>query len=1235
MSWQTHSTPSLRTPCVLVAALLVALLGASRATAAEPLPTETHAHWSLESRTAPENLPPPGGEGLIIATATNLGDAEVNGGPGGTTVKFTDTLPAGVTATSIEASLNSIGAEGSRLGEERKAHYSCPTHVAPHTPIECTFTGTLPPYEILQMKIHVDVNSGAQAEQNKVSVTGGGAPPAQLERIVKIGGASMFGVESFEMTPENENFEPDEQAGSHPFQLTTTFNVNQGLEVAQLDFPATPTLPAALALEKNLSFRLPPGLIGDVNAVKQCSGVQFGSQGEAKNNACPNDTAVGVASVAVFDPNGHGEYYATYVVPVFNLEPAAGEPARFGFSVLHVPVVLDTSLRTGEDYGVTVSVHYASQAVQVLGSKVTFWGIPADERHNNSRGWVCLQDITDVELQEPCGTPAKPTPPVEPLLMLPTKCGKLKTSVEGETWSKEPLVGLNEKGEQTDTVPNENPTELKGCGGLEFNPSLNVQPETHEASTPTGLNFTLTMPQTGTMEASYKNTPEAAIESTKVELPVGLQTGAGAANGLTACPAASLGFNEPGNGNFQAGLGEAAQTENDDFTPTLPAPTEALPEPPCLSTSKIGTVTIKTPVLERELTGGVYLSQQDTNPFASPLAIYIIATDKAPGEEDTSKVVVKLAGEVTINPSTGQLVSYFKNTPQSPVETLTLHLWNGNRASQVTPARCGTYTTKSLYTSSSQGVAPTEPEYPFQITSGPEGTPCPGATLPFQPAFQAESSNPNAGAYTPFKLDITVPDGNAALKTISMQLPPGLAAVLASVPLCPEPKAAEGTCEAESEIGQSVALSGLGGTPVRLPGKVYLTGPYNGAPFGLSSVTEAHAGPFELGRVVVRSGITVNPYTAAATITTENARFVPGELNASNEFTPVAPLEGEQTEFAGLPERLKGVPSQLKQLEVTVNRPGFEFNPTSCEKMSVAGTLTGYEGTSAGVSSPFQVANCGALPFAPKLTATVSGQGSKPNGVTFDVKVESAGIGQANIHKVDLTLPEVLPSRQSTIEKACLEAVFNANPASCDEGSLIGEGIVHTPVFKNPLRGPAYLVSHGAAAFPDVEFVLQGEGVTVILDGKTDIKKGITYSKFETSPDAPFTSFESIFPAGPHSALTTYVPEKEDFNLCKSASKLVMPTEIADQNNDALISQSTKIALIGCGAVKGSTTKKLTRAQLLAKALKACRTKYKKKKSKRIACEKQARKKYGPKHKKKPAKKSAHKSAKKSSAAKR
>ncbi|MCW3019924.1 MAG: hypothetical protein JWN10_2232, partial [Solirubrobacterales bacterium] len=259
---------------------------------------------------------------------------------------------------------------------------------------------------------------------------------------------------------------------------------------------------------------------------------------------------------------------------------------------------------------------------------------------------------------------------------------------------------------------------------------------------------------------------------------------------------------------------------------------------------------------------------------------------------------------------------------------------------------------------------------------------------------------------------------------------------------------------------------------------------------------------------------------------------------------------------------------------------------------------------------------CAALAFAPKLTATVAGQGSKTEGTTFAVKIEFPGAGQANIHKVDLTIPSKLPSRLTTIQKACLEAVFNANPASCDEGSVIGEGVVHTPVFKNPLRGPAYLVSHGGAAFPDVEFVLQGEGVKIVVDGKTYIHEGITYSKFETSPDAPFSTFETVFPKGPHSALTPSVPESENFNLCKQT--LTIPTEITGQNG-AFISQTTPVAITGC---KGVAAFKATKAQLLAKALKACRTKYKakSKKAKLQKCEKAARKKYGT-----PAKKSSKK----------
>jgi hypothetical protein len=301
---------------------------------------------------------------------------------------------------------------------------------------------------------------------------------------------------------------------------------------------------------------------------------------------------------------------------------------------------------------------------------------------------------------------------------------------------------------------------------------------------------------------------------------------------------------------------------------------------------------------------------------------------------------------------------------------------------------------------------------------------------------------------------------------------------------------------------------------------------------------------------------------------------------------------------------------QLKQIHVTVDRPGFQFNPTNCAPKTVDGTLKGSQGGSAQVSSPFQVVNCASLPFAPKLTAVAGGKASKLNGASLDVKVTSAGLGQANIAKVFLTLPKALPSRLTTIQKACVDSLFNANPATCNEGSVIGKATIHTPVLKSPLTGPAYLVSHGNAGFPDVEFVLQGEGITLILDGKTDIKKGITYSRFESTPDAPFSTFETELPTGPHSALTANVPESEHYSLC--AAKLVIPTEITAQNG-AVIKQQTKVGLTGC--VKGVHKVKLTRAQKLKKALKACRKKHNK--AKRAACVKQARKKYGPKKAKK------------------
>jgi hypothetical protein len=1208
----------------LAAVLLSCALGAPRALAAEG------PHWDLESRSAPTNLPLAKGgipgQGLIMVNLANLGDADVNGAGGGE-VTLTDTLPTGITVTSVERKISEGAHESETVSDERearKAAFTCPEATGQH--VKCVFVGVLPPYEELKLLIKVAVSAETASEPasnapeacaqetvlcNQVTVTGGGTEAAEVERPLKIESEpkTSFGVEAYEMTAENEEFKPDVQAGSHPFQLTTDFDLNQTYE-SEFTGSKAELEPQAPALQKELKFRLPPGLIGNVNAVPECPDVSFGSQGEVGINACEADTAVGVASVTFYE--NADLHLTTWIVPVFNLVPAPGEPARFGFSVIHVPIVLDTSLRTGEDYGVTISARDISENVQVLSTRVTFWGIAGDKRHDQSRGWSCLgYGNVRYEDSEPCNLGYEAPTGTPPFLTLPTKCESLSAPAQGEAWQPDtPLTGLGgqTKREGEDPrIPNEKPTELTGCGALEFNPSLEVNAETEDASTPTGLLVKVSVPQAKALEASYEGRAEADVSSTRLELPPGIQANPGAANGLTTCSVEQAGFrgeidqstDEPDHvdaeleGQTGTALGDELGTQG--FTPVAAN---------CPEAAKIGSVDIDSPDLKEDLTGGVYLAYQDTNPFGSPLALYLIA------EEPTSKTLVKLAGEVTINQETGQLISTFQNAPQAPFESLTLHLWNGARSSQATPAECGKYPAVGTFTSSSDEAEPEAPSAPvesrstIEITSGPGGSPCPEGALPFTPSVQAGPTNTQAAADTPFTLNIGRPDGDQAIESVTMKLPPGAAALISQVTPCSEAQAEADACPASSEVGHTTSVSGLGGSPVTLNGSLYLTGPltananHGSGPFGLLAKTLAHAGPFELGYVNVFSTININPETAAATVTSGR-----------------------------IPDMLKGVPVQLKALSVTVERPEgkpFEFNPTNCgEELKIEGSLDAYEGGSTPISANYPLTGCSSLAFEPKLTASVLGKGSKANGTTFAVKIESSGLGQANIRKVDLTIPEALPSRLTTIQKACPEATFNANPAGCDEGSVIGEGIVHTPVFNNELRGPAYLVSHGGAAFPDVEFVLQGEGIKLILDGKTDIKNGITYSKFETAPDAPFTSFETILPAGPHSALTTDVPENEDFSLCKQASsRLEMPTTIVAQNGKP-IEQTTKIALTGCGGVLPYKAKKLTRAQKLAKALKACRTKYKSKskKSKRLACEKQARKKYGPLPKKKSSKK--------------
>jgi hypothetical protein len=790
---------------------------------------------------------------------------------------------------------------------------------------------------------------------------------------------------------------------------------------------------------------------------------------------------------------------------------------------------------------------------------VTLWGVPGDPRHNQSRGWECVAGGTyQRQINKPCPTSSEV--PRQPFLTLPTSCPEnpatepLTSSMQADSWVN---PGAFLSAEYAWISPTGQGLGNDGCNQLPFTPEIDVTPEVHSAATPTGLDVDVKVPQTTTLEAN--GLAEADVRDTTVTLPAGVQLSPSAANGLQACSESQIGF---------TGFNQSTQTN--EFTPTAPS---------CPEASKVGIVHIKTPLLSHELEGAAYLAtpapngEGAQNPFNSLVALYIVAEDPVSG------VLVKLAGEGQLNEGTLRVATTFKNTPQVPFEDLRLELFGGPRASLSTPQACGNYPTEASFTpwSGTGAVNLDSPPGDFNISSGPGGSACPGSE-PFDPGFNAQSLSTSAGAFTSFQLELSRPDGDQALSAVTMHLPGGIAAMLSSVTLCTEAQASADACPSSSEVGHATAVSGLGPEPfVQAGGRVFITGPYGGAPFGLEISTPAVAGPFNLGTVTVRSKLFIDRNTAAVTIVSDP-----------------------------LPTQLKGIPLQLKRVIVSVDRPNFQFNPTNCSPMKIDATLSGSGGAQVPVSSPFQVQGCSALPFHPTFTAQTQGASSKANGASLTVKVTSSQ-GQANIAKTDLTLPVALPARLTTIQKACIAATFEANPAACDEGSVVGTATVHTPVLRSPLSGPAYLVSHGAAEFPDVEFVLQGEGITLILDGKTDIKKGITYSRLETVPDAPVSSFETVLPEGPHSALTTNLPASAKYSLC--GTSLVMPTTITAQSG-AVINQSTKIAVSGCHGVKAF---KATRAQRLAKALKACRAKYRHSRGRRVACERKARRSFGAK----------------------
>jgi hypothetical protein len=945
------------------------------------------------------------------------------------------------------------------------------------------------PDQTIEMLVLVTVDDPGEDEQveNVVSVSGGGAPEVVSRLRNSVGGAAPgFGVTGFSVGLTGVDGLPFTQAAGHPYELTTKVDLANVLRVPPNHNENEP-LATSVEDVKDVVTDLPVGFVGDADAAPTCTFAQLSSHIFDGVTGCPADTVVGrIRSEPAEGGSINGLLY--------NMAPEAGVPAEFGFAdnlagahVIYTKVV-------------------PSPAGYVLQATAT--DLPQ----------IALTDIELTLFGDPAAKDGGGETPVA-LFTNPSVCDGqgLVTSMYMDSWQHPARFEGDGAPDLTDPnwvkATSESPP-VTGCNSLAFRPSLfSATPETGVADASTGLGFELRVPQSE--EPETLATPP--LRKAVVRLPAGLVVNPAAAGGLAACSAAQIGW-----------LGGS----QNNFTGTAPD---------CPAASKIGSVQVTTPLLAGTLVGSVYLAAENENPFGSLLAGYIVIDDPTTG------VIAKLPGKLETDPSTGQITGVFEENPQLPFSDLKLKFFGGTTGGELaTPESCASYTSTSSLSPWSAPFSGPEAglSSPFSISTGCS----PG----FAPSFAAGVVSPRAGAYSPLVLSFSRNDSEQELGGLTVSLPPGLLARITGVALCPDSaleaaratsgaaETASPSCPEASQVATVQAGAGVGTEPFYLPGKAYLTGPYKGAPYGLAVIVPALAGPFDLGTVVIRQALQINPVTAQVTA-------------VSDPFPTILDATGSNGGTDGFPIRLRSV-------QLTVSRPSFTVNPTSCDPMAITGTFTSTTGTLAPVASRLQVGGCQELPFKPTFTASTQAKTSKADGASLSVKVTSTP-GQANIAKTRVTLPKQLPSRLTTLQKACTDAIFNANPAACPAASLVGSATASTPLLPAPLTGPAYLVSHGGAAFPDLEVVLQGNNVTLELDGITNIKKGITTSTFNSLPDAPITSFQLTLPQGPHSLLAAYLPTKAHGSTCNQ--NLTIPTTLTAQTGTTT-TQQTKITTTNC-----------------------------------------------------------------------
>jgi hypothetical protein len=1082
--------------CIALAALLPASASAAPAPA-----------WTLAATAEPANFSP-GANGEYVVVATNVGA----GGTTGAEAEIELTVPAGLEILTFSGRSTDPAVTAKASCAEAAQVITCKTG-------EPIGPGRL---FIVQAQVQVPIATPEGVLTAEATISGGGATnliTAAAPTRVQPDPLPFDFLAGFNAPLSEEDGEPSLFAGSHPYQQTISFG-----------FP-TRNLGAGLTNDghpHNLHIELPRGLVGNPAASPiLCTEAQLtGSEG------CPEESQVGIVDITSL----LGEVGNNTVITsnLYNMAPPFGAVAEFGTDVgaAGVFVHVIAGVRSDQDYGIEAVTNdiIAFGQQPIFNVQAQVWGNPSAKAHDRIRG-----DCQDSDNACPV------TRGQIPFVTLPGECPGTPPLFRAhtDTWEEPSPPNPEHETSYESAGLTGAPTLLKGCAAMGFEPTIEVHPTTNVSDSPSGLDFKLHQPQQTLLEDPK---PPATLKDAAITFPAGLAVNPSQAAGLGVCTEAQIGFEEK--------------------TPAGRLDFSKQPQS-CPEAAKIGSLEVSSPALvarnaehevekdieenpvPKPLHGSVYIAKPFANPFKKLIAIYLVVEDEETG------VVAKIAAEGELDPQTGQITTYVKENPELPLEDVRVHLFGGARGALITPPTCGTHTTDADLTpwSAPEGKS-AFPEASFQTTQAPSGGPCPTAeaNLPNAPSFSANTENPTAGAFSPLLFKLSREDGTQRLGKIEATLPTGLSAKLAGVGTCSEADIAKArsreepekgaleqidpSCPASSQVGTVIGSAGAGPNPYYTSGHAYLAGPYKGAPLSVVAIVPAVAGPFDLGNVVNRSALFLDPETAQGRIVSDP-----------------------------LPSVLHGVPLDVRSVAVRADRANFALNPTSCNEKSFGGQEVSTLGQAAPLFQRFQVGGCSSLPYKPKLTANLYGpttRGGHPRLRT----VFTARPGDANTARISFALPKSEFIDQAHFRTICTRVQFAAN--QCPGGAVYGYVKATSPLVDYTVEGPIYLRS-SSHKLPDLVIALKGpayQPIEVDLDGRVDSVNGGIRATFETVPDLPVTKAIVSMQGGKKGLF------QNSTNICKGTHRATL--KLDGQNGKA--SDSRPPLKAQCRKGKGAKT---------------------------------------------------------------